>query len=225
MVVILILSALLIPLGFSFRQYAVRSECASRLREVGMALRQYAVDHDGKLPYGEQGPEDNRIASPYWNSPQVLARGLVGVNGVAGYLPHDPPRAGAHTWSEKMHCPGDPNRDLWISDYRYSRSYIYRQSDNASGSAGGGRVIRLGQPRTPEEVHPRWIVVDRFGSPGTTNLPYAKGEKSVNRGRHPSASIDGSSVASYWHEGGANVLYEDGMVLWRVFPVDSLGLW
>lgn len=223
--VLLILLVLLIPISSSVRKNASRSECASRLRTVGMALRMYAADNDGMLPFAEQGPDGQKIAQPYWNSPLSLFNGLVGKYGEAGYLPHDPPKPGAHTWSETLHCPADPNRDLWATNYRYSRSYIYRQSDIASGSSGGGKAIRIGQPRSAGEVHPRWLVVDRFGSAGTTNLPYPGLSQSGNRGRHPSASLDGSSVSSYWHEGGANVLYEDGSVLWRSYPNESLGLW
>lgn len=228
LVILAVLVMLIIPLSFSARQKAAQLECAAKLRTVGMALRLYSSDHDGYLPYAEQGATGNRIPQPYWNSPWTLFNGLVGPNGEAGYLPHTPIKAGNHMWSDALHCPADPNREFWgMTSYGgISLSYMYRQSDIASGGNGGGRPIRLGQPRNPNEVHPRWLVVDRWGSPGgSTNLPYPGASQAVNRGRHPSAALDNSSVRSYWHEGGANVLYEDGSVLWRSFPEESMGLW
>ncbi len=206
-----VLALLLVPVTFKMRQSAHKAGCVAHQRVLGAALFLYAGTHQQRLPFLEQEVSGgNRIAHPPWNAPLVLARELVGFDGSARYLDFSGPPGSR--WADAMHCPGDPNKEHWKESLGYSRSYMYRQSDTASGSNGGGRVIRLGMDRNGPVERPRWLVLCRYGTAGSPpKLPF------------PGRFKDGSA-SSYWHEGGLNVLYEDGSVQWRSFPEDLIGI-
>jgi prepilin-type N-terminal cleavage/methylation domain-containing protein len=57
--IIAILAALLLPTLASAREKGRRTLCVSNLRQVGIAIRTYAGDSDGSIPYGPQAPPFN----------------------------------------------------------------------------------------------------------------------------------------------------------------------
>jgi prepilin-type N-terminal cleavage/methylation domain-containing protein/prepilin-type processing-associated H-X9-DG protein len=54
--IIAILAALLLPALISARASAKRTACLSNLRQVGIAIHNYANDNDGRIPYGPKAP-------------------------------------------------------------------------------------------------------------------------------------------------------------------------
>lgn len=225
--IIAILAAILITAISSIRAASKKAVCASNLREIGVALRAYASERKGLLPYGRQtespaqGQTDGSV--PFWWAPFTLADALVGQNGKAGYLQHHPIAERANSWwSNFMLCPGDPNANAYKRDLGYPRSYYYRQSDIAAGQEGTGQRIRLDvfSNRIGSEHRPRWLLADRWYTAGNP-----RGEMNLGK-KHPSGSIDGYTVSAQHHPAkGLNVLYEDGSVQWRSYPDQTLGQW
>ena len=54
--VLAILMALLLPTLASAREKGWRTACLSNLRQMGIAIRAYATDNDGNIPYGPKAP-------------------------------------------------------------------------------------------------------------------------------------------------------------------------
>jgi prepilin-type N-terminal cleavage/methylation domain-containing protein len=54
--IIAILAALLLPALASARERGRRTVCISNLRQVGIAIQNYALDNDGSIPYGPKAP-------------------------------------------------------------------------------------------------------------------------------------------------------------------------
>ena len=54
--VLAILMALLLPTLASAREKGWRTACLSNLRQMGIAIRAYATDYDGNIPYGPKAP-------------------------------------------------------------------------------------------------------------------------------------------------------------------------
>lgn len=54
--VIAVLVAILVPAMSQSRQVARQTACLSGLRQVGVAVSAYAMDHDGSIPYGPKAP-------------------------------------------------------------------------------------------------------------------------------------------------------------------------
>jgi prepilin-type N-terminal cleavage/methylation domain-containing protein len=55
-VILAILMALMLPSLASAREKGWRTACLSNLRQVGIAIQAYAIDNDGKIPYGPKAP-------------------------------------------------------------------------------------------------------------------------------------------------------------------------
>jgi len=54
--IIAVLIALLLPALITARANARRTVCLSNLRQIGIAIHNYANDNDGRIPYGPQAP-------------------------------------------------------------------------------------------------------------------------------------------------------------------------
>jgi prepilin-type N-terminal cleavage/methylation domain-containing protein len=54
--IIAILAALLLPVLASAREKGRRAACISNLRQVGIAVHLYALDSEGRIPYGPKAP-------------------------------------------------------------------------------------------------------------------------------------------------------------------------
>lgn len=231
LLIVVALVAVLAALTFtglgSLRERSVHTKAASNLRQIGVALVVYAGEHNRFLPFGTQPdvvPSGQTVGSiPYWWAPAAIAEGL------AKYLNATEGQGQQSLWSDVMQHPGDPNANIYKNYYGFSSSYIYRQSDIAAGG-GNGSPIRLGQysNRRGEETRPRWLVASRWGSfslPGRV-LPHDTRPEFNSHKFNPSGHIDQFSVSSPWYKTpGVHVLYEDGSVLWRSYPNETLGLY
>src|SRR3954469_24031661 len=54
--IIAILASLLLPALGSARERGRVASCLSNLRQMGIAIHAYALDYDGKIPYGPKAP-------------------------------------------------------------------------------------------------------------------------------------------------------------------------
>jgi prepilin-type N-terminal cleavage/methylation domain-containing protein/prepilin-type processing-associated H-X9-DG protein len=63
--IIAILAAMLLPALASARERGNKAGCLSNLRQIGLAVRLYANDHDGYMPYGPKAPPFTSPASFY----------------------------------------------------------------------------------------------------------------------------------------------------------------
>ncbi|MGV3724688.1 MAG: type II secretion system protein [Actinomycetota bacterium] len=68
--IIAILAAILFPVFAQAREKARQYSCAGNLHQIGMALRMYARDYDGRLPAAHN--DFRPLAVPYLNSITVL---------------------------------------------------------------------------------------------------------------------------------------------------------
>ena len=109
--VIAIIAAILFPVFGRVRERGRQTACLSNLRQIGLALAQYAQDHDEQMPAGVQAPPVNgggEFDVPYDRQLQP-------------YLPGD----------QVYTCPSDgtprdPDTDLWDGRFRgrvVARSY------------------------------------------------------------------------------------------------------
>src|SRR6185295_11090605 len=55
-VIIAILASLLLPALTTAKGQAQRITCVSNLRQIGIALHNYASDNNGRIPYGPKAP-------------------------------------------------------------------------------------------------------------------------------------------------------------------------
>jgi prepilin-type N-terminal cleavage/methylation domain-containing protein/prepilin-type processing-associated H-X9-DG protein len=63
--ILAILMALLLPSLASTREKGLRTACLSNLRQMGIAIHSYAIDSDGKIPYGPKAPPFTSAANLY----------------------------------------------------------------------------------------------------------------------------------------------------------------
>ena len=54
--ILAVLMALLLPTLASAREKGLRTACLSNLRQIGIAIRAYASDNEGNIPYGPKAP-------------------------------------------------------------------------------------------------------------------------------------------------------------------------
>ena len=63
--IIAILAALLLPTLSNARQKGLRAVCLSNLRQAGIAIHNYSIDNEGKIPYGPKAPPFTSPADLY----------------------------------------------------------------------------------------------------------------------------------------------------------------
>jgi prepilin-type N-terminal cleavage/methylation domain-containing protein len=101
-----ILAAILLPALAKMRESARRSGCASNLREIGLAIHLYSVEHKGELPWSGGGNDARCFAG--------LVPEYIGDTGI--YMcPSDP-----------QYDPGTPFLNSELGEYdSFRRSYDY----------------------------------------------------------------------------------------------------
>lgn len=98
-----LLAALLIPAANKALTRVRATGCASNLRQIHIAIRLYANEHDGWLP----GPSGMGQSPRYYYSPPNISPNLAGL--LHDYLPSTrrEPEAGANRWFNPVFaCPG-----------------------------------------------------------------------------------------------------------------------
>lgn len=188
---------------------ANRVKCLANLRQIGVALIQYAGDHSGVFPYKE--------GQAMHNTPLFVIRPLVSEGYIASSGNPKTPY-----WSDVFLCPADPNRKLYAAAHGTSSipgSYIYRQNEDSGDVAPEGQPsrppIRTTTKKDSQYGYRRWLMRDR-SMQGLSGLvrPYPGENKALSQ---PANwwQPDRITARGYWHKDGVNVLVEDGSVAWR----------
>jgi prepilin-type N-terminal cleavage/methylation domain-containing protein/prepilin-type processing-associated H-X9-DG protein len=132
--IIALLAALLLPALASAKERARRVACVSNLRQIGIAIRNYASDFNGRIPYGPQAPPFTNPSDfyPATGSPTSLISLQSGNPVALGLLLQQ------HISSQPkvLFCPSsdqpiDANAELAkVGVYQAQCSYYYRHSGN-----------------------------------------------------------------------------------------------
>jgi prepilin-type N-terminal cleavage/methylation domain-containing protein len=118
--IIAILAALLLPTLAKSKEKAKNIACISNLKQLGVAVRMYADEHDGLLPIAEQLPSMPATNPPLPRICDLLAPEL-------GYNETNQP-----TQSTVFHCPDDKANRFGTegSSYEWYAHYNGRPVDN-----------------------------------------------------------------------------------------------
>lgn len=144
--IIAILAAILFPVFSRAREKARQTNCLSNVRQIGLAMQQYAQDYDERFPLAWYGP-----GSPWNDADPNLCKKYLDV--IEPYVKN----------TQMFRCPSRPNQG-WGSGHAY-RPWGY--SYNCSG--GGASGISLAQIQAPASkimlgdalwddwrINPRW---------------------------------------------------------------------
>ena len=130
--IIAILAALILPALLSAKRAGRKAACLSNLHQIGVAIHNYSIDHEGKIPYGPKAPPFTSPASfyPSTGTPTSLLSLQSGAPVGLGlllqhYLAHQP---------KVLFCPGtdqplDADAELAKVGVTQSQgSYYYRHA-------------------------------------------------------------------------------------------------
>jgi prepilin-type N-terminal cleavage/methylation domain-containing protein len=132
--IIAILAALLLPALASAKQAGRKAACLSNLRQMGIAIRGYADENDGQIPYGPKAPPFTSPSSfyPSTGAPTSLLSLQSGAPVGLGLLLEQ--QLAAQT--KVLFCPGtdqpvDTDAELAkVGHYQAQGSYYYRHGGN-----------------------------------------------------------------------------------------------
>ena len=63
--IIAILASLILPALVAAKHAAKKAACISNLHQIGVAIHNYTIDHEGRIPYGPKAPPFTSPASFY----------------------------------------------------------------------------------------------------------------------------------------------------------------
>jgi prepilin-type N-terminal cleavage/methylation domain-containing protein/prepilin-type processing-associated H-X9-DG protein len=134
--IIAILAAMLLPALSSARDRGRQAVCLSNLRQVGIAIHNYAADSDGKIPYGPKAPPFSNPLSfyPSTGAPTSLLSLQNGAVAGLGLLLTNH----LATQPKALFCPGsdqalDADAELAkVGTQQAQGSYYYRHGGNTA---------------------------------------------------------------------------------------------
>jgi prepilin-type N-terminal cleavage/methylation domain-containing protein/prepilin-type processing-associated H-X9-DG protein len=136
MVTIGILAALLLPALASAKAKSKRIACVSNLKQLGIAIRAYADDNSGNIPYGPQAPP---FTSPFDLYPSTGApTSLISLNGGAPVALGLLLQAYVASQPKVLFCPGSDqfvDTDAQLAQVGICQaqcSYYYRHGGNTA---------------------------------------------------------------------------------------------
>ncbi|NLO73735.1 MAG: type II secretion system protein [candidate division WS1 bacterium] len=198
--IIVVLSAILLPVLAAARNNARKVECISHLHNIGRAMGLYISDHYGYFPpWCSTHPDPNAAPTPK-NAPDPAIRTWDMC--MSDYL---------EKWEEVMRCPNNPLPQAVMgpgSSRELARAYaLARQTQRPRGvNFYGGYKALIPNPSET-------VMIFEKGA----NLPGSWGDalgENVYQS-HNSKGQPGYSELPF-HSGGKNILYVDGNVKWHV---------
>ncbi len=171
--IIAILAALLLPALSSAKENALRAQCISNLRQIGIAITSYASDNGGRIPFGPKAPTFTNPSDfyPSTGAPTSLlslqSGGLTSPSSQAGapvglglLLQH-------YLASQRrvLFCPGSDqpvNADAELAKVGVSQAqggYFYRHAGNTN------LTDAFGGPAAPDHLRLDNLGLNRNGIP------------------------------------------------------------
>src|SRR2546422_10936250 len=88
--IIAILAAILFPVFAQAREAARKAACMNNMKQLGLALQQYAIDYDGMFPPSQLPATGANASWPTMSFPYVKNEGVfVCPDGETGLIPRD----------------------------------------------------------------------------------------------------------------------------------------
>jgi prepilin-type N-terminal cleavage/methylation domain-containing protein len=213
--IIAILAALLLPALAAAKQKAIRVQCASNLKQWGLAVIMYANDNRESFPLN---PTSDGASGFAWMAMRL------NTNFYPQYL--YPNRAGVTTGERSVrdviYCPTDQwHRAVESEEDKVNLiGYQYLPGRDSSGwpnydSNGLGQWMYRNKMNGPYRRAP--VMIDKIQATGTLPSLTWYGSTGLTPQDFPFANHQGRGGIST----GGNFLYEDGSVLWRKFDVVS----
>ena len=215
--IIAILAALLLPALARAKTDAIRIKCASNIKQLGLAIRMYADDNRDRFP-------DCTGAVWPWDLPAKAANAFV-INGGKRSI---------------LYCPAfwkQNDDELWrfttgqASEVATDNAQGYRVIGYAVAFRGSGRVKMT---NITESMNPApWLMPDgSFLDPGPAERVIVADATLSNNGNEVNRSVNRyTGIRGGWSKphdtahlqgkmpSGGNMLFLDGHVQWRKFPV------
>jgi len=226
--IIAILAAMLLPALAAAKNKAYKAECASNLKQWGLAVNLYAGDSQNQFPDnyfsaanpGGDGAHDFAWMASHLNNtfyPLYLYRNVAGSTGKERSL------------QDVIYCPTDQFHRAYELAYGTSTNLIgYNYFPGRLAAEDGGNGYNYSYGGSPSVAN--WMLRKKLGggyrlapmmadklqsdngSPAVLQWRVTIGSMTVPGSNHP-----GNNNAP----GGGNFLYEDGSVSWHVFKAAS----
>lgn len=197
--IISILAAILFPVFARAKAAAQTRVCAANMRQGGLGMGLYLVDHDDRYPVWL-----NR--HPYPRSwvdslqPYTKSREIWRCPSHTSAVPYDPAIATTTDWAKFM---ADRYCSYWLN------AYISRFSNDLSPRFSGQAPISASAiPFVATTI----VIVDGPGSPGTDTHPGSPTDYATNWGPDNSVLMQEAVAAETRHAGKMNTLLVDGHV-------------
>ena len=113
--IIALLAAITVPSLGHARRNALRMNCASNLRQIGMAVKMYLMDHNNVFPPVVEGADFGAIAAfylPYLNGATAVFRCPAQKNNLPG------------VYGNRLVISGQTNSSAWVS-YEFNAFFAY----------------------------------------------------------------------------------------------------
>lgn len=192
------LAALLLPVFLFARAKAYQAQCASNLKQIGLALTLYGNDNDEKLTLG------HLLTAP---SP-VNGNDYAGWAGACNAYVHAP---------RVFACPTDTTREGMLNEEKtYPLTYFFNVNLSAKYTPNGLSLAEMGSPALTV------LVAEATGggvisNPCRLNNPDERDSVLANR----FIRVDG--LGANRHRGGRNFLLAEGHIRWLRPQVVSVG--
>ena len=212
--VVAILASLLLPVITSTKEAARRAKCKSNLRQWGVALNLYGMDHEDRLPVLTN--QDGVPGGWPWDCPSTVATNLeqYGAQRPILYCPSFPQQNNEELWDFSAN-PRSPGRDYRVLGYVMTFPFAARLwSTNINHTLSVGPMDVGGQEMLASPSD-RVVIADAVISDGDDQVNRANNRYHDVSGGWPNHRTSHINGANY--PNGGNLLFLDGHVEWRPF--------